>query len=288
MGLDSTLTLSTSILDCGGKPLDLSSPQVMGILNLTPDSFSDGGQWSSVGAAVERALEMAAEGAAIIDVGGESTRPGAPEVDVADELQRVIPLIEALAPLLDIPISVDTSKPEVMRQAVAAGAGLINDVCALQLPGALDAAAELAVPVCLMHMQGTPRSMQNAPKYRNVLEEVAAFLQRRAVAAERAGVLPRNILFDPGFGFGKTVEHNYQLLAGLDQLAGQYPLLVGMSRKRMLAEVLDQPLNKRLHGGLAAATIAAIKGAMIVRTHDVAETVDALKIANATLLGGNT
>lgn len=276
------------ILDCGGKPLDLSTPQVMGVLNVTPDSFSDGGQWLSLDAAIGHAQTMASQGAAIIDIGGESTRPGAAEVGLDDELQRVIPLIEALAPQLDIPISVDTSKPEVMRQAVAAGAGLINDVYALRMPGALAMAAQLGVPLCLMHMQGTPRSMQHAPQYRNVVDEVADFLEQRAAEAERAGVLPKNILLDPGFGFGKTTAHNYQLLAGLDQLVGRYPLLVGMSRKRMLAEVLDQPLNKRLHGGLAAATIAAIKGAAIVRTHDVAETVDALKITTATLLGSQS
>lgn len=276
------------ILNCAGKLLDISTPQVMGVLNITPDSFSDGGQWLDMEAAIAHALAMAAQGAAIIDIGGESTRPGAPEVSVADELARVIPLITALAPLLDIPISIDTSKPEVMRQSIVAGAGLINDVCALQQPGALAAAAELAVPVCLMHMQGTPRSMQDAPHYENVISDVADFLKGQAAEAERAGVLPCNILLDPGFGFGKTLEHNYQLLAGLDRLVGQYPLLVGMSRKRMLGEVLDQALNKRLHGGLAAATIAAIKGAAIIRTHDVAETVDALKITTATLLGGRS
>jgi len=274
-------------LDCAGKILDLSSPKVMGVLNVTPDSFSDGGQWVDLSPAIEHAQQMVAAGAAIIDVGGESTRPGAPEVSIEDELARVIPLIEALAPQLAVPISVDTSKAEVMRAAVAAGAGLINDVCALQAPGSLAAAAELQVPVCLMHMQGTPRTMQSAPSYENVVREVADFLRARAVAAEQAGVRADQIVLDPGFGFGKTLAHNYQLLAGLQQLPPEYPWLVGMSRKRMLGDVLDQPVNKRLHGGLAAATIAAIKGASIVRTHDVAATVDALKITTATLAGGD-
>lgn len=274
------------LLNCAGKTVDLSTPKVMGVLNVTPDSFSDGGQWAALDAAVAHAKTMATAGAAFIDVGGESTRPGAPEVALEDELQRVVPVVTALASELDIAISVDTSKPEVMRAAVAAGAGLINDVCALQQPGALQAAAELDVPVCLMHMQGTPRSMQQSPQYIDVVEEVLEFLAAKALEAEQAGISCERILLDPGFGFGKTCDHNYQLLAGLDQFIGKYPLLVGMSRKRMLGDVLDQPVEKRLHGGLAAATIAAIKGASIIRTHDVAETVDAIKITTATLLGG--
>ena len=284
--LKTKLTGKSMQLNCAGKILDLSTPKVMGVLNVTPDSFSDGGQWVDLSAAIEHAQQMVADGAAIIDIGGESTRPGAPEVSTEDELRRVLPLVEALAPLINVPISVDTSKAEVMRQAVAAGAGLINDVCALQMPAALETAARLQVPVCLMHMQGTPRTMQAAPNYKDVVQEVAAFLHERAAVAEQAGIRPDQILLDPGFGFGKTLAHNYQLLAGLEQLPSAYPMLVGMSRKRMLGDVLDQPVNKRLHGGLAAATIAAIKGASIVRTHDVAATVDALKITSATLTGG--
>lgn len=269
-------------LICGDKVVDLSKPCVMAVLNLTPDSFSDGGRWTQLDAAIAQAELMVEQGAAIIDVGGESTRPGAPDVDVQEELARVLPVIEALAPRLSIPISIDSSKPAVMRAAVHAGAGLINDVAALTADGALAVAAEAAVPVCLMHMQGSPRTMQAAPRYTNVVDEVRVFLNNRALAARQAGVEAHNILLDPGFGFGKTLEHNYQLLAGLEQLLGDYPLLVGMSRKSMLGLVLDKPVDERLHGGVAAATIAAIKGAAIIRTHDVAETVDALKIYNAT------
>jgi dihydropteroate synthase len=268
-------------MNCAGKTLDLSTPQVMGVLNVTPDSFSDGGRWSAADAAIAQAELMVEQGAAIIDIGGESTRPGAPAVTEADELARVLPVIEALAPRLTVPISIDTSKPAVMRAAVAAGAGLINDVMALQVDGALEAATELAVPVCLMHMQGSPRTMQENPQYGDVLTEVKTFLLARVEAALAAGVTAENILLDPGFGFGKSLEHNYELLAGLEQLRGDFPLLVGMSRKSMLGLVLDKPVNQRLHGGLAAATIAVIKGAAIVRTHDVAETVDALKVCAA-------
>lgn len=272
-------------LDCAGKILDLSTPQVMGVLNVTPDSFSDGGSWTALDTAVSQAETMVEQDAAIIDIGGESTRPGAPPVSVEDELARVLPVIEVLAPRLPVPISIDTSKPEVMRAAAAAGVGLINDVLALQAEGALAAAAELNLPVCLMHMQGSPRTMQQDPQYADVVSDVAGFLGQRAAAAISAGVAKQNILLDPGFGFGKTVEHNYQLLAGLERLTEAFPLLVGMSRKSMLGAILDKPVDQRLHAGLAAATIAAMKGAAVIRTHDVAETVDALKITSATLRG---
>lgn len=268
-------------MNCAGKKLDLSTPQVMGILNVTPDSFSDGGRWSATDAAIAQAELMVEQGAAIIDIGGESTRPGAPAVTEADELARVIPVIEALAPRLAVPISIDTSKPAVMRAAVAAGAGMVNDVMALQANGALAAAAELAVPVCLMHMQGSPRTMQADPQYDDVVAEVGEFLNARVGAAIEAGVVADNILLDPGFCFGKTLAHNYALLSGLERLRGDFPLLVGMSRKSMLGNLLGKPVDQRLHAGLAAATIAVMKGAAIVRTHDVAETVDALKVCAA-------
>lgn len=270
-------------LDCAGKPVSLQNAVVMGVLNVTPDSFSDGGRWLHFDAAIERAQQMVAEGAAIIDVGGESTRPGAAPVSVEQELQRVVPLIEALAPAISVPISIDTSKPAVMQAAVEAGAGMINDVAALQAEGALAVAAKLAVPVCLMHMQGQPRTMQNNPEYDDVVADVRQFLLKRAQLAQAAGIEKHNIVLDPGFGFGKTLTHNYQLLAGLPGLAGDYPLLVGMSRKSMLGAVLDKPVEERLYGGLAAATIAALNGANIIRTHDVAATADAIKIITATV-----
>jgi dihydropteroate synthase len=252
----------------------------MGILNLTPDSFSDGGRFTAPARSIARAREMVEEGAAIIDVGGESTRPGAPDVSVEEELARVVPVIEAIATRLDVPVSVDTSKPEVMRAAVAAGAGLINDVRALQEPGALEAAAELGVPVCLMHMQGRPRTMQDAPRYGDVVAEVRDFLLERATGCEAVGIPRERILLDPGFGFGKTLEHNLRLLASVDRLvATGYPVLVGMSRKSMIGQILEgAPVEERLHGSVAAALIAAMKGARILRVHDVKPTVDALRV----------
>ncbi len=270
-------------LECAGRELDLARPQVMGILNVTPDSFSDGGVFFARDAALHRAQEMYRAGAAIIDVGGESTRPGASPVELQQELDRVIPVIEALHAELPVVISIDTSKAEVMRAAVRAGAGMINDVCALRQPGALQAAAEAAVPVCLMHMQGEPRTMQRAPRYRDVVGEVSTFLQERATACREAGITPGRVLIDPGFGFGKSLQHNLQLLRGLPQLAALgYPLLVGLSRKSMLGKLLgERPVEGRLHGSVAAATLAAWLGASIVRVHDVAPTVDALKVAAA-------
>lgn len=270
-------------LKCGEKVVDLSQPQVMAVLNLTPDSFSDGGRWSNLEAAIAQAELMVEQGAAFIDVGGESTRPGAPEVSLEDELARVLPVISALAGRISVPISIDTSKAEVMRRAVGAGATMINDVAALSGKGALQAAAEANVPVCLMHMSGTPRTMQTNPKYQDVVTEVADWLRVRAQQAELAGIAPSQIVLDPGFGFGKTLEHNYQLLAALERLQCGYPLLVGMSRKSMIGLVLDKSVDQRLHGGLAAATIAVMKGASIVRTHDVEGTVDALRVCQAVI-----
>ncbi|MBP8117805.1 dihydropteroate synthase [Shewanella sp. SW36] len=270
-------------LIAGTKRLALSSPIVMGILNVTPDSFSDGGQYSSYELACQHADDMVAQGAGMIDIGGESTRPGAAEVSLADELARVIPLVKYVAAHHDVWISVDTSKPEVMRQAVAAGAHLINDVRALMEPGALEAAAELQVPICLMHMQGEPQSMQFAPTYHNVIEEVSAFLTERIEACLRAGIPRELLILDPGFGFGKSLEHNYELLAKLDCFAQfDLPILIGLSRKSMIGNLLAKPTSERLAGSLAGAMIAAQKGAHIIRVHDVTETVDMLKVLQAT------
>jgi len=270
------------LLDCAGKSLDLSVPRVMGILNVTPDSFSDGGDFLAPDRAVERALHMVEAGAAIIDVGGESTRPGAEAVSEADELQRVIPVIEALHTALAVPVSIDTRKPAVMQAAVLAGAGLINDVNALQAPGALATAAALGVPVCLMHMQGTPQTMQEDPVYRDVVAEVAGFLVNRAEACQAAGIARERILLDPGFGFGKTTRHNLQLLRGLDVLvAAGYPVLAGLSRKSLIGNVLGLPVDKRLYPGLALAVLAVWQGAVIVRTHDVAATREAIEMCQA-------
>lgn len=254
----------------------------MGILNITPDSFSDGGVCFSVAAALERARAMVAEGADVLDVGGESTRPGAQAVTVDEELRRVIPIVEALVAELPVPISVDTSKPEVMRAAVAAGAGLINDVMGLQAPGALGAVAELGVPACLMHMQGTPRTMQLEPRYDDVASEVRAFLLERVEQCERAGIARERLLLDPGFGFGKTLEHNCRLLRELPSLVELgLPVLVGLSRKSMLGKILDLPVERRLHGSVAAAVVAVWQGAAVVRVHDVAPTVEAITVAHA-------
>ncbi len=273
-------------LDCNGRTLDLGRPAVMGILNVTPDSFSDGGRFASVEAAVERALAMEAEGAAIVDVGGESTRPGAEPVPVEEELARVVPVIEALRDRLSIPVSVDTTKPEVMEAAVAAGAGFINDVNALRAPGALEKAAELGVPVCLMHMRGTPRTMQQAPEYDDVVAEVRAFLAERMAACRAVGIADTRLVLDPGFGFGKTLEHNLALLRRLPELAGLgAPLLAGISRKSMIGALTGRPVEERLAGSLAAAVLAVERGARLVRVHDVAATVDALKVAGAVLEG---
>ncbi len=270
-------------LDCAGKLLDLSLPQVMGILNTTPDSFSDGGVFFARDAAIDRARQMFREGAAIIDVGGESTRPGAQPVSLQEELDRVIPVIEALHAELPVVISIDTSKPEVMREAVRAGAGMINDVYALRQEGAMAVAADCNVPVCLMHMKGEPRTMQKRPSYDDVVEEVKSFLLSRVEVCLEAGIRREQLLVDPGFGFGKTLQHNLQLLNRLPDIAAlELPVLVGISRKSMLSVLLDErPVEGRLYGGIAAATVALWQGASIVRVHDVAPTVDALKITAA-------
>jgi dihydropteroate synthase len=270
------------LLDCGGKALDLSRPQVMGVLNVTPDSFSDGGDFFSPAAALERAHGMVEEGAAIIDVGGESTRPGARPVPLEEELRRVLPVIEALHGSLPVPISIDTRKPQVMRAAVAAGAGLINDVNALRAEGAVAVAAELGVPVCLMHMQGEPLTMQRAPGYTDVVGEVSRFLLERARACEAGGVIRERILLDPGFGFGKTATHNLLLLRHLDCLTGLgYPLLVGLSRKSLIGQILDLPVDKRVYPGVALAVLAVWQRAAIVRSHDVRATCEAIRMCQA-------
>jgi len=269
-------------LNCNGKILDLGSPRVMGILNVTPDSFSDGGRFLQRDAAIAQAVQMEQDGAAIIDVGGESTRPGASPVSVQDELDRVIPVIEILRERLEIPVSVDTSKPEVMAAAVQAGAGMINDVNALRNPGALEQAVELNVPVCLMHMQGQPDTMQQAPEYENVLDEVSVFLAARIAACRKQGIPKQYILVDPGFGFGKTLAHNLELLRRLQDLQKlDCPLLVGLSRKSMLGTLTGREPEQRAAASVAAALLAVERGASIVRVHDVAETVDALKILEA-------
>ncbi|HCO44178.1 dihydropteroate synthase [Immundisolibacter sp.] len=269
-------------LDCAGKGLDLRRPGVMGVLNLTPDSFSGDGLATDVGAACERALMLEAAGAAVIDIGGESTRPGAAPVSVREELARVLPVIKRLAPQLRVPISIDTRQAWVMREAVAAGAGLINDIAALREAGALKAAAELGVPVALMHMQGQPRTMQQAPNYADVVADVAAFLGERVQACREAGIVDGRLLLDPGFGFGKTPEHNLALLGGLPTLAALgFPLLVGLSRKSLIGAVTGAPVQARLGGSVALAVLAAERGARLIRVHDVAETVQALSMLDA-------
>lgn len=264
-------------------PLDFHGragrPLVMGVLNVTPDSFSDGGRYISVEEALRHALAMAADGADIIDVGGESTRPGAAAVSAAEELGRVIPVIEAIRRELDLPISLDSSRPEVMAAGRAAGADMLNDVRALQLPGALEMAARLDVPVCMMHMQGQPEDMQADPRYQDVVSDVCGFLSARVAAALGAGIAKKSLILDPGFGFGKTLEHNLALLAGLPRLCELgYPVLAGLSRKSLLGKLLGRELPDRLPGSLALALLAAERGAAILRVHDVAPTVDALRV----------
>ena len=270
------------IIDCAGKPLDLSRPRIMGVLNITPDSFSDGGDFFTLEKAVARAAQMVEEGAAIIDLGGESTRPGAAPVSVEEELRRVIPVVEALHAAVPVPVSVDTRKPAVMQAAVAAGAGLINDVNALQEAGAVEMAASLEVPVCLMHMQGSPETMQDTPSYINVVDEVAGYLQARATVCMQQGIPKERILLDPGFGFGKTVTHNLLLLQQLERLVETgFPVLVGLSRKSLIGKVLDLPVDKRLYPGLALAALAVWKGAALVRCHDVRATREAVEMCQA-------
>jgi dihydropteroate synthase len=259
----------------------------MGILNVTPDSFSDGGRFATFNDALARGLTMVEEGVGIIDVGGESTRPGAREVPEDEEIRRVVPLVEALVARTDIPVSVDTSKPGVMRAALSAGATFINDVRALREKGALEAAADSAAAICLMHMQGEPRTMQLEPSYTDVLIEVRQFLQERIAACVAAGISTDRLALDPGIGFGKRIEHNVKLLASLPELLElRRPLLIGVSRKSMFATLLGRAVNERLPGSLAVAAASVLAGASIVRTHDVAETVDAVKIAAALKASG--
>ncbi len=272
------------LINCAGKTLDLSQPAVMGVLNVTPDSFSDGGHYLQMDAALRRAEIMVAQGAALVDVGGESTRPGAAPVSVQEELDRVLPVVERLARELPVPISVDTSKPELMRELARAGAGLINDVRALQMPGALAAAAASGLPVCLMHLRGEPITMQRGPVYADVVAEVRDYLAARVGACEAAGIARERILVDPGFGFGKTLAHNLHLLRHLDQFTDLAAgVLVGVSRKSMIGALLDVPVGERLAGSLVAAAIAVWRGARVVRAHDVRETVQALRICAAVL-----
>lgn len=267
-----------------GSVLDLSHPHVMGILNVTPDSFSDGGAHNTLIEAVKHANLMINAGATIIDVGGESTRPGAREVSVDEELSRVVPVVEALAQRFEVWISVDTSKPEVIREIARVGAHLINDIRSLTEPGALEAAAETGLPVCLMHMQGDPKTMQDAPKYADIITDVMRFFIDNIARCEQAGIAKEKLLLDPGFGFGKNLSHNYELLARLSEFHQfELPLLVGMSRKSMIGQLLNVGPSERLSGSLACAVIAAMQGAHIIRVHDVKETVEAMRVVEATL-----
>lgn len=264
--------------------LDLSHPHVMGILNVTPDSFSDGGKHNDLVQALTHANEMINAGATIIDIGGESTRPGADEVCVEQELERVIPVVEAIAQRFEVWISVDTSKAEVIRESANAGAHIINDIRSLQEPGALEAAAKTGLPVCLMHMQGEPRTMQQAPRYQAILQDVDRFFVDQIARCEAAGIKKEQLILDPGFGFGKNLSHNYQLLAHLaDYHHFGLPLLVGMSRKSMVGQLLNVGPTQRLTGSIACAVIAAMQGAHILRVHDVKETVEAMRVVEATL-----
>lgn len=274
-----------SSFTCGRFTLDLNKPMVMGILNVTPDSFSDGGKFNELDAAMRQAERMVAEGADIIDIGGESTRPGASAVSVQEELDRVIPLVEKLSAELNVAISVDTNKAQVMTEAVRAGAGMINDVMALQNEGALQAAAALdsSVAICLMHMQGQPRTMQQNPQYKDVVRDIYDFLEQRVERCVEAGISREQLCIDPGFGFGKTLEHNLMLLKNLEEFTKmELPLLVGISRKSMLGTLLgDVPPEERIDASVAAAVLAYERGAQILRVHDVKQTVDALKIASS-------
>lgn len=269
--------------NCGKFQLDLTTPRVMGIVNVTPDSFSDGGKFAATNLAIEHALKLVEEGAAILDIGGESTRPNATPVSLQEELDRVIPVIEALAKK-NVPISIDTYKPQVMQAAIAAGASMVNDVRALQEEGALEVVAKSNVGVCLMHMQGTPQNMQDNPQYQNVTNDVKNFLKERLRASIHAGIGASNIVLDPGFGFGKTREHNITLIQQLESFTelGQ-PLLIGLSRKSVLGQVTGNDVDARFYASIAAAVISAMKGAKILRVHDVKATVEALKVVTAIL-----
>jgi dihydropteroate synthase len=274
---------------CRSRTIDLTRPVVMGILNVTPDSFSDGGRYAAVGAALARARQIVAEGGVIIDVGGESTRPGAAGVEESVEIARVLPVIEGIAASCDVAISIDTSKPAVMTAAVSAGACIINDVYALRAPGARAAAARAEAGVCLMHMQGEPRTMQDSPHYNDVVAEVMEFLARERSACLDAGISRDAIALDPGFGFGKNLEHNLTLLRELPRFAAlDAPLVIGVSRKSVIGKILGKPLNDRLYGGLGLASLAVCGGARIIRTHDVGPTVDAVRSVSAALQGAST
>ena len=270
------------ILDCAGKSLDLSRAVVMGVLNVTPDSFSDGGQFVQLDDACQQAEIMLRSGAEIIDVGGESTRPGAEEVSIENELDRIIPVIERLSNEFACVISVDTSKPQVMTEAVKAGAGIINDVCGLKSTQSMQAAAQANVPVCIMHMQGDPRTMQQSPTYDDVVEDVKAFLVGKAKECEQNGISSSQVIIDPGFGFGKKVDHNISLLNNLDQLCNTgYPVLAGLSRKSMIGHLLGLPIDERMAPSVALAIKAVQNGAKIIRAHDVKQTHDAIRMIEA-------
>lgn len=276
-------------LTARGQTLSLATPQVMGILNVTPDSFSDGGTHNTPAKALEHARKMIAEGATIIDIGGESTRPGAAEVSPEQEAERVIPVVAAIARESDVWISVDTSKALVIREAANAGAHILNDIRSFSEPGALQAAAQSGLPVCVMHMQGEPRTMQQAPHYQNVVREVYTYLEAQVARCAAAGIEKNHIILDPGFGFGKTLAHNYQLLDKLDLFHNLgLPVLAGMSRKSMIGQLMDIPPDERVAGSVACAVIAAMKGAQIIRVHDVKETVQAMKVVEATRLAKET
>lgn len=270
------------IFHCGTHTLDLSRPQVMGIVNVTPDSFSDGGQFSSAQLAIEYGFRLVEQGADILDIGGESTRPGSIPVPLDEELQRVIPVIEGLAVQVGVPISIDTYKPEVMRAAIAAGASIVNDVRALQEPGALEVVAASDAGLCLMHMLGTPQTMQADPQYADVVAEVSEFLRERALTCEAAGIEKSRIMLDPGFGFGKRSQHNIALLRELPVLCALgYPVLAGLSRKSVLGQITGNTVEERLPASIAAAVVAVMKGAAVVRVHDVKATREALAVLQA-------
>lgn len=278
-----------TILQCGRHSLDLSTPHVMGIINITPDSFSDGGRYNNLDDALRRAEAMLGAGASLLDVGGESTRPGAQTVTAQQELERVAPLVERLVAEFDALVSVDTSTPQVMAETARLGAALINDVRSLQREGALAAAAATGLPVCLMHMKGEPQTMQDAPSYQDVAAEVAEFLQQRISACEQAGIARERLLIDPGFGFAKNLDHNLELFQRMPQLVQQLdlPLLVGVSRKTMIGQVLGRPVDERLYGSLALALMALERGASIIRVHDVDETIQVMKLFNAVQTAGS-
>ena len=271
------------MITANNKSLDLSRPHVMAILNVTPDSFSDGGKYNSIELALAQVDKMIKAGVSIVDVGGESTRPGAPDVSLEEELRRVVPVIKAIREKYDVWISVDTSKAEVMRQAIDAGADLINDIRSLQEPGALEVAAEANLPICLMHMKGQPRTMQVDPHYDDLMGDVSAFLEERIAACEAAGIDKSQLILDPGFGFGKTIEHNYHMLAHLEKFHEfGLPILAGMSRKSMIFKLLDKPAAECTNASGVCATIAAMKGAQIIRVHDFEETIEAMKVVEMT------